>query len=165
MSVEAKQQKQVIIDEIKAKLENAQSAVVIDYMGINVAEADAMRKKLREANVTTPFTKNTLIKRAIEGTDYAPLAEVLDGPSAIAISSEDATAPARTLNEIIKAVQEDGVQSRCCRRRTYYDKAGIEQIAEIPSRDVLIAKFMGSIQSPVSKFVRTLAAIAEEKEA
>ena len=78
MSVEAKQQKQVIIDEIKAKLENAQSAVVIDYMGINVAEADAMRKALREANVDYTVYKNTLIKRAIEGTDYAPLAEVLD---------------------------------------------------------------------------------------
>ena len=102
MSVEAKQQKQVIIDEIKGKLENAQSAVVIDYMGITVAEADAMRKKLREANVDYTVYKNTLIKRAIEGTDYAPLAEVLDGPSAVAISTEDATAPARTLNGIIK---------------------------------------------------------------
>ena len=102
MSVEAKQQKQVIIDEIKAKLENAQAAVVVDYMGINVAEADAMRKKLREANVDYTVYKNTLIKRAIEGTDYAPLAEVLDGPSALAISTEDATAPARTLNELIK---------------------------------------------------------------
>ncbi len=61
-----------------------------------------MRKKLREANVDYTVYKNTLIKRAIEGTDYAPLAEVLDGPSAVAISTEDATAPARTLNGIIK---------------------------------------------------------------
>ncbi len=162
MSVEAKQQKQVIIDEIKAKLEHAQSAVVIDYMGINVAEADAMRKKLREANVDYTVYKNTLIKRAIEGTDYAPLAEVLDGPSAIAISSEDATAPARTLNEVIKQYKKMEFKAGVV-EGTYYDKAGIEQIAEIPSRDVLIAKFMGSIQSPVSKFVRTLAAIADEK--
>ena len=102
MSVEAKQQKQVIIDEIKAKLETAQSAVVIDYMGITVEQADAMRKKLREANVDYTVYKNTLMKRAIEGTAFAPLADVLEGPSAIAISSEDATAPARTLNEIIK---------------------------------------------------------------
>ena len=65
MSVEAKQQKQVIIDEIKAKLENAQSAVVIDYMGINVAEADAMRKALREANVDYTVYKNTLIKSCL----------------------------------------------------------------------------------------------------
>ena len=164
MSVEAKQQKHVIIYEIKAKLENAQAAVVVDYMGINVAEADAMRKKLREANVDYTVYKNTLIKRAIEGTDYAPLAEVLDGPSALAISTEDATAPARTLNELIKEYKKMEFKAGVV-EGTYYDKAGIEQVADIPSRDVLIAKFMGSIQSPVSKFVRTLAAIAEEKEA
>ena len=164
MSVEAKQQKQVIIDEIKAKLENAQAAVVVDYMGINGAEADAMRKKLREANVDYTVYKNTLIKRAIEGTDYAPLAEVLDGPSALAISTEDATAPARTLNELIKEYKKMEFKAGVV-EGTYYDKAGIEQVADSPSRDVLIAKFMGSIQSPVSKFVRTLAAIAEEKEA
>ena len=164
MSVEAKQQKQLIIDEIKGKLENAQAAVVIDYMGITVAEADAMRKTLREANVDYTVYKNTLIKRAIEGTDFAPLAEVLDGPSALAISTEDATAPARTLNKIIKDFKKMEFKAGVV-EGTYYDKAGIEVVADIPSRDELIAKFMGSIQSPVSKFVRTLAAIAEEKEA
>ncbi len=164
MSVEAKQQKQLIIDEIKGKLENAAAAVVIDYMGISVAEADAMRKTLREANVDYTVYKNTLIKRAIEGTDFAPLAEVLDGPSALAISTEDATAPARTLNKIIKDFKKMEFKAGVV-EGTYYDKAGIEAVAEIPSRDELIAKFMGSIQSPVSKFVRTLAAIAEEKEA
>lgn len=164
MSVEAKQQKQVIIDEIKAKLETAQSAVVIDYMGITVEQADAMRKKLREANVDYTVYKNTLMKRAIEGTAFAPLADVLEGPSAIAISSEDATAPARTLNEIIKDYKKMEFKAGIVEGE-FYDKAGIEQIAEIPSRNVLIAKFMGSIQSPVSKFVRTLQAIADEKEA
>jgi len=164
MSVEAKQQKQVIIDEIKAKLENAQAAVVIDYMGITVEQADAMRRTLREANVDYTVYKNTLIKRAIEGTEFAPLAEVLDGPSALAISTEDATAPARTLNKIIKEFKKMEFKAGVV-EGTYYDKAGIEAVAEIPSRDELIAKFMGSIQSPVSKFVRTLAAIAEEKEA
>ena len=164
MSVEAKQQKQVIIDEIKAKLENAQAAVVIDYMGITVAQADAMRKTLREANVDYTVYKNTLIKRAIEGTEFAPLAEVLDGPSALAISTEDATAPARVLNGIMKDFKKMEFKAGVV-EGTYYDKAGIEAVADIPSRDELIAKFMGSIQSPVGKFVRTLAAIAEEKEA
>ena len=154
MSVEAKQQKQLIIDEIKGKLENAQAAVVIDYMGITVAQADAMRKTLREANVDYTVYKNTLIKRAIEGTDFAPLAEVLDGPSALAISTEDATAPARTLNKIIKDFKKMEFKAGVV-EGTYYDKAGIEAVAEIPSRDELIAKFMGSIQSPVGKFVRT----------
>ena len=158
------QEKQVIIDEIKEKLENAEAAVVIDYMGITVAQADAMRKTLREANVDYTVYKNTLIKRAIEGTEFAPLAEFLDGPSALAISTEDATAPARVLNGIIKDFKKMEFKAGVV-EGTYYDKTGIEAVAEIPSRDELIAKFMGSIQSPVSKFVRTLAAIAEEKEA
>ena len=86
MSVEAQAQKQLIIDEIKEKLERAQSAVVIDYIGTTVAEADAMRKKLREANVDYTVYKNTLVKRAIAGTKYEELAQVLDGPSAFALS-------------------------------------------------------------------------------
>ena len=162
MSVEAKQAKQVIIDEIKAKLDGAQSAVVIDYMGTTVAQADAMRKKLREANVDYTVYKNTLIKRAIEGTEFAPLAGVLDGPSAIAISKEDATAPARVLKEVIDEFKKMEFKAGVV-EGNYFDQEGIKEIASIPSRDVLIAKFMGSIQSPVSKAVRTFQAIADAK--
>lgn len=160
MSVEAKQAKQVIIDEIKEKLDGAQSAVVIDYMGTTVAQADAMRKKLREANVDYTVYKNTLIKRAIEGTEFAPLADVLDGPSAIAISKEDATAPARVLKEVIDEFKKMEFKAGVV-EGNFFDQEGIKEIASIPSRDVLIAKFMGSIQSPVSKFVRTVQAIAD----
>ena len=164
MSVEAKQAKQVIFDEIKEKLDGAQSAVVIDYMGTTVAQADAMRKKLREANVDYTVYKNTLIKRAIEGTEFAPLADVLDGPSAIAISKDDATAPARVLKEVIDEFKKMEFKAGVV-EGAFYDQNGIKEIANIPSRDVLIAKFMGSIQSPVSKFVRTVQAIADAKEA
>ena len=162
MSVEAKQAKQVIIDEIKAKLDGAQSAVVIDYMGTTVAQADAMRKKLREANVDYTVYKNTLIKRAIEGTEFAPLADVLDGPSAIAISKEDATAPARVLKEVIDEFKKMEFKAGVV-EGTFFDQNGIKENANIPNRDVLIAKFMGSIQSPVSKAVRTFQAIADAK--
>lgn len=81
---EAYNQKQVIIDEIKDKFERATSAVVIDYIGITVAEADAMRKKLREAEVDYTVYKNTLVKRAIQGTEYEALADILEGPSGFA---------------------------------------------------------------------------------
>lgn len=162
MSVESKKAKQLVIDEIKGKLENAQSVVVVDYMGINVAEADAMRKTFRENDVDYTVYKNTLTKRAIEGTDFEALAEVLEGPSAIAISTVDATAPARVLNGVIKDIKKMEFKAGVV-EGTFYDKEGIEKIAQIPSRDELIAKFMGSIQSPVSKFVRTLSAISEEK--
>lgn len=164
MSEEAKKEKQVVIDEIKAKLEGAQSAVVIDYMGTTVAEADAMRKKLREADVDYSVYKNTLMKRAIAGTEFEKLGDVMQGPSAIAISKDDATAPARVLKEAITSYKKMEFKAGIVEGE-FYDKDGIEQIASIPSRDELIAKFMGSIQSPIGKFVRTLAAIAEAKPA
>ena len=163
MSVEAQKAKQVIIDEIKEKLDGAQSAVVVDYMGISVAQADAMRKKLREANVDYTVYKNTLLKRAIEGSEFAGLADVLEGPSAIAISKDDATAPARVLNEIIKDYKKMEFKAGVV-EGNLFDKDGIQTIADIPSRDVLIAKFMGSVQSPISKAVRTFQAIADAKQ-
>ena len=162
MSVEAQAQKQLIIDEIKEKLERAQSAVVIDYIGTTVAEADAMRKKLREANVDYTVYKNTLVKRAIAGTKYEELAQVLDGPSAFALSYEDATAPARVLDEVINDYKKMAFKAGVV-EGVYYDAKGIEAIAKIPGRDQLIAKFMGSIQSPVSALVRTFQAVADAK--
>lgn len=164
MSEEAKKQKQVIIDEIKEKLDGAQSAVLIDYMGTTVAEADAMRRMLREAEVDYTVYKNTLIKRAIAGTEFEKLSDALEGPTALAISKNDATAPARVLKKAIDDTKKMEFKAGIVEGE-FYDKDGIEQIANIPSREELIAKFMGSIQSPVSKFVRTLAAIAEEKPA
>ena len=155
-------EKQAIIDEIKDKLERAESAVVIDYMGITVAQADAMRKKLREANVDYTVYKNTLVKRAIDGTDYAPMAEVLEGPSALAFSYDDATAPARVLNDAIKEFKKMEFKGGFVEGE-YYDKEAIAQIASIPSREVLISKFMGSIQSPISSFARVVSQIAEAK--
>ena len=163
MSIEAKKEKQIIIDEIKGKFEKAKAAVVIDYIGVTVAQADAMRRKLRDANVDYTVYKNTLVRRAVEGTAYEPLTQVLEGPSAFAFSYEDAAVPAKTLAEIIKEYKKMEFKAGVI-EGTYYDAAGVQMIATIPSRDELIAKFMGSIQSPVSKFVRTLQAVADAKE-
>ena len=164
MSVEAKQQKQLIIDEIKGKLESAKAAVVIDYMGITVAQADSMRKKLREANVDYTVYKNTLVKRAIAGTEWEALGEVLEGPSGFAFSYEDATAPARVLNESIKEYKKMEFKGGVV-EGAVYGKEDMQAIANIPSREVLISKFMGSIQSPIANFARVVQQIAEAKEA
>ena len=161
---EAYKQKQIVIDEIKDKFERAESAVVIDYMGITVAEADEMRKKLREAEVDYTVYKNTLVKRAIEGTKYEALGEILEGPSGFAFSYDDATAPARVLNDARKAYKKMEFKGGIIEGE-YYDKENIEKIAAIPSRDTLISKFMGSIQSPIANFARVVAQIAEQKEA
>jgi large subunit ribosomal protein L10 len=155
--------KQQIVAEIKEKFEKAQSAVVIDYKGITVAEADAMRKKLREAGVDYNVYKNTLVSKAIAGTGYEGLNGILSGPSAFAFGYEDAVAPARVLNGVIKDFKKMEFKGGYV-EGTYYDAAGIQSIALLPGREELIAKFLGSIQSPVSKLVRTFQAIADAKE-
>ena len=156
---EAYKQKQVIIDEIKDKFERAASVVAIDYIGITVAEADNMRKKLREANVDYTVYKNTLVNRAIEGTEYETMKDVLAGPSGFAFSYDDATAPARVLNEAIKEYKKMEFKGGIVEGE-YYDKDGLQTLASIPSRDTLISKFMGSIQSPVANFARVLAPVS-----
>ena len=134
MSIEAQKEKQLVIDEIKEKLERAQSAVVIDYIGITVAQADAMRKKLREANVDYTVYKNTLVKRAIEGTQYADLAQVLDGPSALAFGYEDAVAPAKVLAGIMKEYKKMEFKAGVV-EGTYFDAAGVQAVAAVPGRE------------------------------
>jgi large subunit ribosomal protein L10 len=154
------QEKEAVVAEIKGKIENASSIVVLDYIGTTVAQADAMRNKLREAGVDYKVYKNTLMKRAIAGTDNEKLSEVLDGPSAFAFGADDAIAPARVLDAVIKEYKKMAFKAGII-EGVYYDAEGVKQIAQIPSRDVLIAKFLGSIQSPIGKLVRTFAAIAD----
>ena len=163
MSVEVKLKKQKVIDEIKGKLDGAKAVVVVDYKGITVSEADTMRKRLREENVDYTVYKNTLVKRAIEGTEFAGLADVLGGPSAIAISKDEATAPARILNVAMKEYKKMEFKGGVIEGQ-FMDKNAIIELADIPSREVLIAKFMGSIQSPLSKLVRTIQAVADASE-
>jgi large subunit ribosomal protein L10 len=163
MSVEAKAAKQVIIDEIKDKFEKAGSVVAVDYLGLTVAEADAMRANLRKEGVDFTVYKNTLIRRAVEGTDYAGLAEgdTLKGSTALAFSGEDVTAGARVIAKAIKDYKKMAFKGGVV-EGAVYDKAQIEEFATIPGRDVLIARFMGSIQSPMTKLALTLKAIAEK---
>ena len=162
MSVESIKTKSAIVEEIKSKLEGAESVVVIDYIGTTVEQATNMRAKLREADVDYTVYKNTMIARAVEGTAFEGLKDSLEGPSALAISKSDAVAPARVINNAIKEYGKMAFKAGYV-EGVFYDADGLTQIANIPSRDELIAKFMGSIQSPVGKFVRTLAAIAEAK--
>ena len=162
MSVENLKIKAAVIEEIKEKLDKAESAVVIDYIGTTVEQANTLRKNLREAGVDYTVYKNTLMAKAVEGTKYEALKDVFSGPSALAISYDDATAPARVLAQSIKDFGKMSFKGGVV-EGNYYDAAGMEVIASIPSRDELIAKFMGSIQSPVGKMVRTFQAIADAK--
>ena len=156
------EQKQVVVNEIKEKLEKAASVVMVDARGLTVEQDTALRKQLRDAGVDYKVYKNTMMHFAIQDTEFEGLDEYLAGPSAFAFSYEDATAGASILNKVAKDVKELEFKAGVV-EGNFFDKDGIQAIADIPSRDVLIAKFMGSIQSPVSKAVRTFQAIADAK--
>mgnify|MGYP000187573775 FL=1 len=105
--------KQPIVDKIAEEIKDAQSVVLVDYRGLTVAQDTELRKQLREAGVIYKVYKNTMMKRAFEGTDFAQLDEYLEGPNAIAISKEDATAPARIICDFAKKAEALEVKSRC----------------------------------------------------
>ncbi|MFR2513132.1 MAG: 50S ribosomal protein L10 [Lachnospira eligens] len=151
------------IDEIKDNFDGAQGVVVVDYRGLTVEQDTQLRKQLREAGVVYKVYKNTLVKRAIAGTEFEPMTEALEGPNAIAICKDDATAPARVLANFAKTAE--ALELKCgVVEGTYYDATGIAAIASIPSRDELLAKFLGSIQSPITNFARVIKQIAEKNE-
>ncbi len=153
--------KQPIVQEVAELLDGAKSAVLVDYRGITVDVDTKLRKELREAGVTYKVFKNTLIKLAVKDTPFEELSKDLEGPTAIAISKEDVTAPARIISGYCKQVNALSMKSGVV-DGVYYDQKGIEIIATIPSRDELLAKFLGSIQSPVANFARVIKQIAEK---
>lgn len=156
--------KQPIVDEIAALFDGAASAVIVDYRGLTVEQDTILRKQLREAGISYKVYKNTLIKRAAEGTAFAALDADLEGPTALAVSKTDATAPARVLAKFAKTADKLELKAGVV-EGTYYDQKGIQVIATIPSREELLGKLLGSIQSPISNLARVLNQIAESKGA
>lgn len=154
--------KQPVVEEISELLNGAQSAVVVDYRGLTVEEDTRLRKQLREAGVVYKVYKNTMINFAIKGTEFEALAPHLEGPTAIAVSKTDATAPARILFNFAKDAKALELKAGVV-EGNYYDEKGIQVIATIPSREELLSKFLGSIQSPVTNFARVIKQIAESK--
>ena len=154
--------KQPIVDEIKGYAADAKAAVLVDYRGLTVEQDTRLRKELREAGVVYKVYKNTMLIRAFEGTAFAQLDKDLEGPTAVAFSAEDETAPARILSNFAKEAEALQFKSGVV-AGTYYDEAGIKTLANIPSRDTLISKLLGSLQSPVTNMARVLNQIAEAK--
>ncbi len=152
--------KQPIVAAIAEDVKDAQSVVLVDYRGLTVAQDTELRKQLREAGIIYKVCKNTMMKRAFEGTDFAGLESYLEGPSAIAISKDDATAPARILCKFAKTADKLEVKAGVV-EGTVYDMAGIQALAAIPSREELLSKLLGSIQSPIANFARVIKQIAE----
>ena len=151
--------KQPIVQAIVEDLTDAQSAVIVNYCGLTVAQDTELRKQLREAGVIYKVCKNTIMKR-----DFAQLDEYLEGPNAIAISKEDATAPARIICDFAKKAEALEVKAGVV-EGSVYDAAGIQELSKIPSREVLLSKLLGSLQSPITNLARVLNQIAEQGDA
>ena len=155
--------KQPIVQAIVDDITDAQSIVLVDYRGLTVAQDTELRKQLREAGIVYKVCKNTMMKRAFEGTDFAQLDEYLEGPSAIAISKDDATAPARIICKFAKIAQALEVKAGVV-EGTVYDANGVAELSKVPSREELLSKLLGSLQSPITNLARVLNQIAEQGE-
>ena len=153
--------KQPIVPAIADDIKDAQSVVIVDYRGLTVAQDTELRKQLREAGVIYKVCKNTMMKRAFEGTDFAGLEEYLEGPSAMVVSKDDATAPARIICKFAKTAEALEVKAGVV-EGTVYDAAGITELSKIPSREELLSKLLGSLQSPITNLARVLNQIAEQ---
>lgn len=151
------------VQAIKEKLSRAKSLVVVNYLGTKVEEDAQLRKELREAGIEYKVIKNNLVRRACEGTAYESLVKDLVGANAFAFGYDDAVLSAKLLKGISKKFPKIEFVSGVVDGE-YYDAKMLDKLADIPSRDELIAKFLGSIQSPISNFAYVLSAIADKKE-
>ena len=152
--------KQPIVNAIAEDIKDATSVVLVDYRGLTVEQDTQLRKQLREAGITYKVCKNTMMKRAFEGTAFAGLEEYLEGPSAIAISTEDATAPARIICKFAKTAVALQVKAGVVDGEVY-DADRVKVLSAIPSREELLSKLLGSLQSPITNLARVLNQIAE----
>ncbi len=150
-----------IVDEIAENIKDAQSLVVVDYRGLTVEQDTQLRKNLREAGVIYKVYKNTFITRAIKGTEFEGISTYLEGPTAIAVSKSDATAPARELAKFAKTAQALEIKAGIV-EGTLYDAQGMGTIASIPSRDELLSKLLGSFKNPITNFARVMNQLAEK---
>ena len=155
------EQKQPIIKEISDYLNGASAAVLVNYRGLTVEQDTKLRKQLRENGIVYKVYKNTMINFAVKDTEFADLAQLLEGPTAIAISKDDATAPARLIAQFAKTAPVLEMKAGVV-EGTFYDAEGINAIAEIPSRDILLGRLFGSMQSPIANLARVLNQIAEK---
>lgn len=153
-----------VVSEITDKLQKSASAVVVDYRGLTVEEVTELRKQFREAGVEYKVYKNTLVRRAAKELGISELNdELLVGPNAIAFGYEDPVAPARIISNFIKTHPKLELKMGIVEGE-FYDKDKIEELSQIPSREVLIAKLLGSLKAPMSNFVYMLDALIKKQE-
>ena len=167
--------KQVIVQEIAEKFRNAQTAVLVDYRGLTVEEVTELRAQARAAGVEYKVYKNSMMRFAAKETGYEGLLDVLVGPTAIAFCNTDPVAPAKMLSEFAKKHKALEIKAGMVDGKVL-DVQGVAELAELPPREVLVARVLGALNSPITGFVNVLNgnmrglvvalnAIAEQKQA
>ncbi|MCI7804246.1 MAG: 50S ribosomal protein L10 [Oscillospiraceae bacterium] len=158
--LEAKKAK---VEQLTEMLKNAVSCVIVDYKGITVEEDTKLRRELREANVHYSVEKNTMLRFALKNAGIEGLDDVLEGTTAIAVSNDDQTAPARILGKFASDTEGKFNLKAGMVEGQVYDEKGVIALSKIPSKDVLLAQLVGSLQGPIQGLAAILKAVADSK--
>ena len=158
-------QKEQLVNELAEKLQKAQSVVMFDYRGLTVAEVTELRAQMRKAGNEYVIVKNSMVERACDkiGID-ASVKEMLKGPSAFAIGYEDAVSPAKILKDTVKKLKKCEIKGGIVNGKVS-DAAAIDALAELPPKEVLIARMLGSMMSPIRGLAVALDQIAKKNGA
>jgi len=154
--------KKAVVAEVSAQVANAQTIAIAEYRGIEVGDLTVLRKKARESGVYLRVLKNTLVRRAVAGTEFAGLADQMVGPLIYSISV-DPVAAAKVLNDFAKTNDKLVLKAGSYAGKVL-DKAGVQALASVPSREELLSKLLYVMQAPVAGFVRALDALAKQRE-
>lgn len=164
-SAQILESKKAKVEALSEQLKNAAAGVIVDYKGITVEQDTKLRKAMREAGVKYFVEKNSMLRFALHNVGIEGLDYVLEGTTAIALSDDDQTAPARILGEFIKNADEKSTFNMKAGfiGTELYDAQGVTALSKIPSKEVLLAQLLGSLQSPLQKFAATVQAVADKK--
>jgi large subunit ribosomal protein L10 len=154
--------KKAVVSAVSAEVAHAQTIALAEYRGVEVGDLTVLRKKAREAGVYLHVLKNTLVRRAVEGTPFAALSSQLVGPLIYSIS-RDPVAAAKVLHDFAKTNDKLVIKAGSYAGKVL-DKAGVQALASIPGREELLARLVGVMQAPVSGFAGALAALAKQRE-
>ena len=148
------EEKKAVVAEISEQVSKAQSIILAEYRGLEVGDMTQLRVQARKSGVYLRVLKNTLVRRAVDGTPFSGLANAMVGPLVFGISA-DPVAAAKVLNDFAKANEKFVIKAGGMPNQVM-DAKGIQVLATMPSREELLAKLLGTMQAPIAKFVRTL---------
>jgi len=163
VSEQAIAKKQQEVNEVVEKMNAANSLVVVDYLGLSVAEVTELRKQLREAGVEFKVIKNTIMRRALDSQEFEYHEEVFQGPTAVAFGMEDAVAPAKILSDFAKEAEALELKGGILEGKVL-SKEEIQQIAKLPNREGLLSMLLSVLQAPVRNVAYAVKAVADAKD-